>query len=161
MTALEGRKSNEKENSAPNPKKKATRKRRPLRAVENIETRLLEEEEDDPPVDSSSLSEEIPPEQNPRNAISDKDFVLVSITTMEGKQKENFYVGQVVTDLDGDEFEVNFLRKRLGKNLIFTFPSVPDVSNVPRKDICRVLEVKTCKRDRYPFFSLVDFSNLF
>jgi hypothetical protein len=118
--------------------------------------RLVEEEEDDPePVDVNDEDKE-----NHVVAINDKDFVIVSMR-VEGGNSEKFFVGQVVTDLGEDSYEISFLRKRLGRaGLYFVFPDVPDVSNVSRFSIQRKLTLKECKRSCYKFLSLDNFSLL-
>ena len=65
-------------------------------------------------------------------------------------------------ELEKGLYEINFLRKNIGmKELTFSFPTVPDVSNILKKDICRILDVREFKRGRYIFNELANFPNLY
>lgn len=123
--------------------------------------KLLEEQVDD--VEEVDQLEEESGESNKENnitVISDKDFVLVSVR-VEGGKIVKYFVGQVVTDIDDDCFEVNFLRKREGRgSLYFVFPNVPDVSNINKIMIQRKLQIIESKRGCYKFDSLDNFSLL-
>lgn len=64
-------------------------------------------------------------------------------------------IGQVVTDIDDDTFEVEMLEKTEGKKeSFFKFPRVPDVRNVKRGDIICKLLVKCSKINNFVFSNL-------
>ncbi|KAK3931060.1 Pogo transposable element with KRAB domain [Frankliniella fusca] len=136
-------------------------KKKKKKTVAEENDRLLEEEEDD--VQAVNEAGEESGESNKENnntIIRDKDFVLVSVE-VEGGNVVKYFVGQVVTDVDNDYYEINFLRKREGRgSLYFVFPTVPDVSNVNKLMIQRKLEVNESKRGCYKFNSLDNFSLL-
>ncbi|KAK3911597.1 Jerky protein homolog-like [Frankliniella fusca] len=121
-------------------------KKKKKRTVAEEKDRLLEEEEEEDDdvqaVNEAGAESGESNKENNNTIIRDKDFVLVSVE-VEGGNVVKYFVGQVVTDVDNDYYEINFLRKREGRgSLYFVFPTVPDVSNVNKLMIQRKLELQ-------------------
>lgn len=56
--------------------------------------------------------------------LKDKDFV--SLKSASEEAEEQIQVGQIVTDIDENVFEIEFLQKKEGKNIQFVFPLIPN-----------------------------------
>ncbi|XP_063226437.1 tigger transposable element-derived protein 6-like [Bacillus rossius redtenbacheri] len=88
------------------------------------------------------------------------DFVLVEFS---GKNTK-FYIGEVLREIDIEDYEVKFLRKSEKMWRKFFYPYVPDIASVATKDIRALLPVpsehgKTKRQKSYLKFC-VDFGRL-
>lgn len=84
----------------------------------------------------------------PEREIVKNDFVLVMFPT--GK-RDRYFVGKVL-DISDDDFELSFLRKKIGnKGVFFSFPGVPDIQVTPKSQVIERLVSVDMRRGRYSF----------
>ena len=81
-------------------------------------------------------------------AFKEKDFVLCRYET-ETDRRQRRFIGRV-TDIEGDNVEVDSLRYKRGyQQDFFVYPEIPDVVNVRAEDIELKLDAMTERRGRY------------
>lgn len=79
----------------------------------------------------------------------ENDFVIVKFEITKGKRNLH-YVGQIINKIQ-DKYQINFLRKVVGKDIYFCFPQVRDECLVEVKDIVETISLKKHCRGRYLF----------
>ena len=83
-------------------------------------------------------------------AFKERDFVLCRYET-ETDRRQRRFIGRV-TDIEGDNVEVDSLRYKRGyQQDFFVYPEIPDVVNVRAEDIELKLDAMTERRGRYYF----------
>ena len=98
-------------------------------SVSDVPNEVVLESEEEPGIDEIDDDSSEPPLLIDQDVLKKNDMVLVKFTR---RNQNEFYIGKIITVHDSQDFDITFLKR---KNNRFTYPDIPDTSQIHRNEI--------------------------